>query len=81
MQRDDPALWKELEDQILDCHARNDAAGLIDAYCKASDGLFDLAQDEEAWFFVTQAYVFALEASDPRANSLQDRLKRAGREM
>lgn len=66
-----------LDAQLLDAHDRDDVDQLIALYTQAAD----LAQDDNATgFFLTQAYVFALEASSPRADHLHARLVAMGRD-
>ncbi len=68
---------RELDDQLLAAHARNDRAALVGLYTQAAD----CAGDPDATcFYLTHAYVFALELGDARAPALHARLKDAGRE-
>ncbi|MDK3016306.1 hypothetical protein [Pseudodonghicola flavimaris] len=66
-----------LEDQLLAAHTAGDKGRLIGLYCDAAHGA---ATEDERWFFLTQAYVFALDKGDARAASLQRQLAAAGRE-
>ena len=65
-----------LEKQLLDAHRRGDRAQLITLYTAAADA----SDGEAADFYLTHAYVFALEAGDERAKELHARLKSRGRE-
>lgn len=65
-----------LDVELLAAHAAGDTARLITLYTEAAD----TAQGDTACgFFLTHAYVFALEAGDPRADALGVRLRRMGR--
>jgi hypothetical protein len=63
------------EGAILAAHAQADAGTLCDLYARAADRM---APDEAA-FFLTQAWIFALEAGDARAGTLEARLVAMGR--
>ncbi|MFO8126578.1 hypothetical protein [Yoonia sp.] len=65
-----------LHDRLLDAHARDDRAGLITLYAEAADTANDV---NAACFFLTHAYVFALEKGDPVTDVLYQRLKAEGR--
>lgn len=66
-----------LDSQLLAAHARDDRAALVALYTQAADWAND---PDAACFFLTHAYVFALERGDPRASDLHTRLKVEGRE-
>lgn len=68
---------RRLEEAILAAHAAGDRRALAALYARAADSLTDL---DAACFFLTQAYVFALEAGAPEAAPLHARLKAHGRE-
>ena len=61
---------------ILAAHAAGDKVGLIGLYTQAADQSGD---QDEACFFLTQAYVFALDVGDAAAEGLQARLHHMGR--
>ncbi len=65
-----------LDAKLLEAHARDDRTALIALYAEAS-ALSNEAV--ESAFFLTHAFVFALEAGDPRASGLHRRLKDMGR--
>lgn len=67
----------DLHGRMLDAHADNDSDALVSLYTQAADGAEDV--DTEC-FFLTHAFVFALEAGDPRAQGLRARLVAHGRE-
>jgi len=67
----------DLDARLLAAHATDDRAMLIKLYAEAAD----TATDETATgFYLTHAYIFALEAGDPRAPALRARLVAMGRE-
>jgi hypothetical protein len=66
-----------LDAALLCAHEAGDRAALIALYTKAADTVPDPVA---AAFFLTHAYVFALEAGAPEARALHARLKAAGRE-
>ena len=68
---------KALHDMLLAAHDRDDRRALVGLYTQAADTANDL---DAACFFLTHAYVFALEQGDIRAASLHARLKAEGRE-
>ena len=68
---------KALDDRLLAAHAADDRAALVGLYTQAADSANDL---DAACFYLTHAYVFALERGDPRAGTLHARLKAEGRE-
>jgi hypothetical protein len=66
-----------LDDQLLLAHARDDRSALVGLYARAAE----VANDRDAaCFYLTHAYVFALEKGDPRAQVLHAQLKAEGRE-
>lgn len=67
----------DLHEQMLAAHAARDQKALISLYAAAADSANNL---DAACFFLTHAYVFALEAGAPQARNLHARLKRHGRE-
>jgi hypothetical protein len=67
----------ELDAALLAAHASGDRRALVDLYTKAAD---TTPSAEAAGFYLTHAYVFALEAGLPEAATLRARLKAEGRE-
>ena len=61
----------DLDARLLAAHAADDRPALIALYIEASDAA---DTDEAAAFYLTHAYVFALEAGDPNAPNLKSRL-------
>ena len=67
-----------LHEAMLAAHEDHDSAALIRLYTQAAD----LANDvDAACFFLTHAYVFALEAGAPEVAALRARLVSHGREV
>ena len=66
-----------LEKALLEAHSRQDLSALTTLYLRASDTSHD---PDEAGFFLTQAYVFALDHGDERAAELRQQLVALGRE-
>lgn len=68
----------DLQTRLLAAHASNDRPALIELYLEASE----TAETEDAsGFYLTHAYVFALEAGDPRARGLKSRLTAMKRDV
>lgn len=67
----------DLNDRLLAAHARGDRAGLVTLYEEAAERA---AGETETGFFLTQAYVFALETGHSRSAELRSRLVAMGRE-
>lgn len=66
----------DLNAALLDAHARGDKHALVILYETAAN----IAADTDATcFFLTQAYVFALDVNHPSREPLFDQLKRHGR--
>ncbi|WP_299692356.1 hypothetical protein [uncultured Tateyamaria sp.] len=65
-----------LNTALLDAHARDDRTALVALYQQAAEG----AQDDARGFFLTQAYVFALETGHPDCAALRASLVAMGRE-
>lgn len=66
----------DLDDRLLAAHAADDRLALVTLYTEAAD---QAAETDAACFYLTQAYVFALEKGHPRAKHLHDRLAAYGR--
>ena len=66
-----------LDARLAAAHADADLAALVALYEEAADGAPDV---DTACFFLTHAYVFALEAGDARTERLRARLVEHGRE-
>ncbi|MDJ1017489.1 MAG: hypothetical protein QNJ35_13330 [Paracoccaceae bacterium] len=68
-----------LEARLLAAHARADTEELIAGYTRAAEHAKMAGDTDKACFFLTHAWVFALEAGDPRAAQLRARLMSEGR--
>jgi hypothetical protein len=66
-----------LDTQMLAAHAAADTPALIGLYAQAADVAADV---DSACFYLTHAFVFALEVGDARAQALRARLVHYGRE-
>ncbi|WP_415920350.1 hypothetical protein [Tateyamaria sp. SN6-1] len=66
-----------LEAQLLEAHARDDRAAMVALYRQAADAV----EGDARGFFLTQAYVFALETAHPDAGALRAALVAMGREV
>ncbi|MEO9649190.1 MAG: hypothetical protein ABJ360_10740 [Roseobacter sp.] len=66
-----------LDRRLLTAHERNDTAQLSALYTEAANEADDV---DATAFFLTHAYVFALDAGLQNANALQDRLIGMGRD-
>jgi len=72
----------DLNLEILLSHAIGDADALVALYRQAGHRAEGAGRTDEACFFFTQAYVYALEAGDAgRANALKATLISYGREQ
>lgn len=71
------AARAELDAALIAAHEKGDGPALVRLYTEAADQANDV--DAEC-FFLTHAYVFALEAGAPEAVDLHARLKAHGRE-
>ncbi len=67
----------DLHSRMLSAHEAQDRMALIKLYAEAADSVNDV---DASCFFLTHAYVFALEAGVPDAKALHARLKHHGRE-
>ena len=65
-----------LHDDLIAAHKAGDGAAMVALYTAAADGAADV---DEEMFFLTHAYIFALESGDPAAEALRARLRAAGR--
>lgn len=67
----------DLHTRLLAAHAAGDRAALIALYAEAADGALT---ETAAGFYLTHAYVYALEAGSPMAHALHARLCAMGRD-
>ena len=68
---------KSLDARLLDAHERDDKGALVALYAEAARAA---NEDTARGFFLTHAYVFALELGHPDAPSLRQQLIEMGRE-
>jgi len=72
-----PAESDNLEAELLQAHRVGDKHALVELYTLAAD---QAAHVDAACFYLTHAYIFALDADDPRKTALHARLVAEGRE-
>jgi hypothetical protein len=65
-----------LDDQLLAAHATGDGCALVQLYSQAADETKDV---DTACFYLTHAYIFALELGHPDTANLHRRLTAFGR--
>jgi len=65
-----------LDAQLLAAHAADDKPALVALYTKAADSAVSI---DAACFYLTHAYVYALEIDDPTKDELHARLRNHGR--
>jgi hypothetical protein len=70
-------MSQSLDAAMLEAHLRQDLSALVGHYTEAADVAEDL--DAEC-FYLTHAYIFALDFGDPRAKVLHQRLVEYGRD-
>ena len=68
---------KPLDAQLLAAHDAGNTAALITLYAQAADEAGDI---DTTCFYLTHAYVFALEVGHPDTDMLRARLVKHGRE-
>ena len=68
-----------LDRALRAAHAKGDLAALARLYTEAADAAEARADPDAAGFYLTHAFVFALEAGAPEAQSLNQRLVAQGR--
>ena len=69
-------MRQALNAQILSAHAKGDTARLIELYYQASHKCKNI---DEKCFFLTYAYVYALEVAHPLEGALYQALKKYNR--
>lgn len=68
-----------LDSALIDAHAWHDTAALVRLYTVAADEAEAHQDIDAACFYLTHAFVFALEAGEPEAPDLNRRLAERGR--
>ena len=76
-----PADPRPLDDALLAAHESGDVCDLVRLYTEAADRSEQCQDIDAACFFLTHAYVFALEAGIPEAGTLNNRLADYGRDV
>ena len=72
---------EDLQVRLMSAHDARDLALLSELYTEAAD-LAELDGDiDRCCFFLTQAWVFAMDADDPKAKPLRARLIAYGRDV
>lgn len=69
----------ELDQHLLKAHAEEDTQTLVRLYTLAADEHEAAGDIDAACFFLTHAFVFALESGAPEAKLLNERLVARGR--
>lgn len=69
-----------LDQQLLIAHEQNDHSALVRLYTTAADESEHSGDISAACFYLTHAYVFALEEGMVEAHALRQRLVKYGRE-
>lgn len=69
----------QLQEALLKAHDADDGSALVVLYAQAADQAEGTQDFEKACFFLTHAWIFALEADHDLAGPLRDRLLRHGR--
>lgn len=67
----------DLDARLLEAHASSDARALVSLYQEAAAATEDSVRSA---FYLTHAYIFALEIGHPDAPAMRQRLIDAGRE-
>jgi len=75
------SMAQSLDAALLAAHARDDRGSLVRLYARAADAAGAPDQTDRAAFFLTQAYIFALEGGDAAAPTLKARLVAMGRDI
>lgn len=77
MLQNDP---ENLNANMLHAHEQNDCTRLLALYTQAANQQEAAGETDAACFYLTHAYVFALESGDAQVTELHQRLKKYGRE-
>lgn len=67
----------DLDARLLAAHEEGNLRHLVALYAQAAD---EAATEDAAGFYLTQAYIYALDCGDPAAATLHARLLQMGRE-
>ena len=77
---DPPVMAQSLDDALLEAHACHDGVRLARLYGEAAGLSEAMGAVDAACFYLTHAYVFALEAGLPSAADFNRRLAQHGRD-
>ena len=69
-----------LDARLIAAHEAGDLGRLVELYAEAARTSEDIGDIDAACFYLTHAYVFALQTDDPRAPDFHAQLKARGRE-
>lgn len=69
-----------LDARLIAAHAAGDLGALVRLYREAGDAAASAGNEDAAGFYLTHAYIFALDAGDPGEEALRARLIGMGRE-
>ncbi|MGI9394259.1 MAG: hypothetical protein ACR2OY_06400 [Boseongicola sp.] len=69
----------DLEARLLEAHAVGDLVKIASSYALAADQAEEKENFDRACFFLTHAWIFALEAGDAAADKYRKRLAEYGR--
>ena len=72
-------LRADLHADLLKAHAQGDGPALVDLYAQAAQMAKDDQDIDRAGFYLTHAWIFALECGHPKANAIRDELRQQGR--
>ena len=70
----------DLDARLLAAHEADDRAALVRLYSEAATGAAGKGQTDAQAFFLTHAYIFALDIGLAEADTLRRKLQRIGRE-
>lgn len=78
---DGPSTTAQLDGLLLEAHANRDLSALVRLYTLAADDKEVKGDIEATCFFLTQAFIFALESGDKNTAQLNRRLVAYEREV
>ena len=70
-----------LDEELLLAHARSDHEALVHLYTRAADEKEALGNVDATCFFLTHAFVFALETNSDQTSTINQRLVKYDREV
>lgn len=74
-------MGADLDERLLAAHAAQDVPKLVALYTEAADAHEAQGDIDAACFYLTHAFVFALQVGADKADDLQQRLYQHGREV